>query len=878
MMAGVQKRKIQWAISLFLVMLYFYGMPAQAQYGGGSGEPNDPYLIYTAEQMNSIGLHEEDWDKHFKLMADIDLSAYTGTSFNIIGSLYGSFRGVFDGNGHTISNFSYTSTDTNYVGLFERARSAQIKDLGLIEPNIDAGTGNYVGSLIGWLRNGTITGCYVEGGIVSGNDNIGGLVGAHGEEVEPWGRPPFTISNCYSTSIVVGRDRVGGLVGSNNSGPIDNCYAMGSVWGVTLVGGLVGYNYEGRITNCYATGSVSGKGNVGGLVGQNGYYVNNWSISGTIANCYSTGAVSGQSNTGGLVGLHAAGSVIGCFWDMQTSRQTSSNGGTGKTTAEMQMSVTFNDWVDCCYGKSKGVWTIDEGNDYPRLWWENAPGDMIEPTQQCIMHSTNPSPPDGDVYEDTWISLSWSSGDCAASHRVYFGDNFDDVNDGTGGTFRGNRTSTSYVVDLPGFAYSYGLVPGTTYYWRIDEVNNMHPESPWKGNVWSFSVPHRIAFNPIPPDGAIHEDTWISLSWSPGDFAVSHEVYFGDNFDDVNEGIESTFQGNQADTFFVAGFGGFSYQDGLVPGTTYYWRVDEVNDTEPNSPWKGNIWSFWIPPYTAYNPNPHDFAKFVDHNIRLSWTAGLGARLHTVYFGDNFDAINNAAGNLPQETTTYDPGPLKLAQTYYWRIDEVNDVNPESPWIGPVWSFTTADFIVVDDFESYNDLDPTDPESNRIWNTWLDGYDDPTNGSIVGYSYWWGWNMIVHSGEQSMPFSYDNSVGKSEATMTLTYPRDWTENDITTLSIWFRGISDNAPEPMYVALANSGGSPAVVYHDNPDAAQINTWTEWRIDLQAFADQGVHLTNINTISIGFGDKDHPVAGGSGHMYFDDIRLYRPAEPE
>ena len=104
-MAAVQKRKIRWAISPFLVMLYFSGLPAQAQYGGGSGEPNDPYLIYTAEQMNAIGANPNDWDKHFKLMADIDLSAYTGTAFNIIGS----FRGVFDGNGHTISNFTYTS-------------------------------------------------------------------------------------------------------------------------------------------------------------------------------------------------------------------------------------------------------------------------------------------------------------------------------------------------------------------------------------------------------------------------------------------------------------------------------------------------------------------------------------------------------------------------------------------------------------------------------------------------------------------------------------------------------------------------------------------------------------------------------------------------
>jgi len=125
-----------------------------------------------------------------------------------------------------------------------------------------------------------------------------------------------------------------------------------------------------------------------------------------------------------------------------------------------------------------------------------------------------------------------------------------------------------------------------------------------------------------------------------------------------------------------------------------------------------------------------------------------------------------------------------------------------------------------------------------------------------------------------MPFWYDNSILMySEVENTLTYPRDWTEEGVGVLSIWFRGDSDNAAEPMYVALNGS----AVVTHDNPNVAQIGRWAEWTIDLQAFADQGVNLANVNTIAIGFGDKNNPLAGGSGMMYFDDIRLYRPAEP-
>jgi len=124
-----------------------------------------------------------------------------------------------------------------------------------------------------------------------------------------------------------------------------------------------------------------------------------------------------------------------------------------------------------------------------------------------------------------------------------------------------------------------------------------------------------------------------------------------------------------------------------------------------------------------------------------------------------------------------------------------------------------------------------------------------------------------------MPFWYDNSILKySEVEKTLTYPRDWTEEGVGVLSIWFRGNSDNAAEPMYVALNGS----AVVTHDNPNAAQIDTWTQWNIDLQGFADQGVNLANINTIAIGFGDKNNPLAGGSGMMYFDDIRLYPPPQ--
>jgi hypothetical protein len=195
-----------------------------------------------------------------------------------------------------------------------------------------------------------------------------------------------------------------------------------------------------------------------------------------------------------------------------------------------------------------------------------------------------------------------------------------------------------------------------------------------------------FASMPVPEDGSLHPDTWANLSWKPGDKAVSHDVYFSDDFDLVKEGAAEAFQGNQGEDFLVVGFPGFAYPDGLVPGTTYYWRIDEVNETEPNSPWIGPVWSFSIPPRTAYNPDPADAAEQVFTDIKLRWTGGFESKLHTVYFGDNFDDVNNATGGSPQGAITYDPGPLEQAKTYYWRVDEFDIVNT---YKGNVWSFTT---------------------------------------------------------------------------------------------------------------------------------------------------------------------------------------------
>jgi hypothetical protein len=389
-------------IVFFLIVVCLVSFPAQAQYGGGSGRPDDPYLIYTAEQMNAIGINSFDLDSHFKLMADIDLSAYQGTSFNIIGGTYGYFKGVFDGNGHTISNFSYFSADIDNVGIFGRISggNALVKDLGLIDPSVDVRTsgmsyrGRYIGTLAGNLQIGTISNCYVSGGSVSGNEYVGGLVGANswngtitgcsssvdvsGFGTDSWsggvgglvGDNNGTISNCSSTGIVSGNNNVGGLVGNNNySGTILCSDAGNRVTGAGYVGGLAGKN-DNKVAYCYATGTVTGITKVGGLTGENGY-------SGTITYCYATTSVTGTTGAGGLVGTdeYTYGEVISSFWDIETSGQLSSGGGTGMTTTEMQNANILMDagwdFVDKEDGPSD-IWAVPAGGGYPILWWQLA--------------------------------------------------------------------------------------------------------------------------------------------------------------------------------------------------------------------------------------------------------------------------------------------------------------------------------------------------------------------------------------------------------------------------------------------------------------------------------------------------------------------------
>jgi hypothetical protein len=662
------------------------------------------------------------------------------------------------------------------------------------------------------------------------------------------------------------------------------------------------------------------------------------------------------------------------------------------------------------------------------------------------------------------LTLSWKPGDFAVSHDIYLGDNADVINEANCGSevFQGNHPDSSLIADFPGEIYPDGFVPGTTYYWRVDEVNEYEPNSPWKGPVWSFSIAPRTAYYPNPADGAEFVPVDVQLSWTGGFGSKLHTVYFGDNFDDVNNAVDGI--PNDPTTYTP---------NPLNLAKTYYWRVDEFDDTETH---KGKVWSFTTEGAVS-GPNPYNGDIGVSPTQILIWDAGAVAASHEVYLGTDTNVVRNADKTTPEYkgpkslgNESYDPGNLIFNTTYFWRIDEINDVNPDSPWVGKVWSFTTGDFFIIDDFEDYN------ADENQIWFAWRDGIgvgtpDTPGyipgngSGAAVGdentISYME--ETIVYSGSKSMPIAYDNNKQDFskylQVELTLTDIRDWTAEDVAELSIWFRdhpasvgsfvenpvgtytmtaagadiwgpsdefhyafktltdagtiiakvesmdntngfakagvmirdtlnadstyaavfvtpeegvrfqycntaggttsrqfaesitapqwvrlertlgglvrafysadgatwerfnlvqvrmdmpvyiglaltshdaaltceavftnftttdpvgpqwenqdiGIVTNEAEALYVSVSNSAGAPVVVYHDDPAAATIDTWTEWIIPLQSFVDQGINLNNVDNIAIGLGTQGNlTIPGGSGKMYFDDIRLYR-----
>lgn len=288
----------------------------------------------------------------------------------------------------------------------------------------------------------------------------------------------------------------------------------------------------------------------------------------------------------------------------------------------------------------------------------------------------------------------------------------------------------------------------------------------------------------------------------------------------------------------------------------------------------------------ATRPAPADNASEAAVNTTLSWTPGISAAFHDVYFGDSLDDVNDANTTVTFGTykdrqsldaNTYDPcGPLELGRTYYWRIDEVNEAHPNSPWKGDLWTFTVVNCVVLDDMESYND------SNNLIYNTWVDVRRNDTGAFLFVAD---GAADPVHAGRQSMMFVYDTndpwSYKYAEIHLPFAQAQDWTASDLKALTLYFYGDQNNDAnntEQMYVGAEDAGGAYAEVRYGQGSAGEdmndIKTpdWQQWNIDLQDFNEAGVGLTDVNRLYIGFGNRDNPIPGGYGTVYFDDIRLY------
>ena len=290
------------------------------------------------------------------------------------------------------------------------------------------------------------------------------------------------------------------------------------------------------------------------------------------------------------------------------------------------------------------------------------------------------------------------------------------------------------------------------------------------------------------------------------------------------------------------------------------------------------------PRLNAFLPNPSNGQIEIPRDASMSWKPGGLAAAHNVYMGTDPTDVNEATVDDPrgvlvstaQAETTYQPTALlDYGVTYYWRIDEVNDAEPDSPWKGDVWSFEVLNFpIIIDDFEEYTDFPP-----DEVWNTWIDGYGDATNGSTAGYpdpdfviGEHYVETTIVHTGAQSMPIFYDNAAGISEVTRSLSSDlSNWNREGVVTLTVWYYGDAANAVQPLYVAVNGN----AVVTSPDANAVLATEWKPFDIPFEDLTAQGVNLSNVNSITVGLGNKAAPQAGGgSGHIFIDDIRLYLP----
>ncbi|MHC4302227.1 MAG: discoidin domain-containing protein, partial [Planctomycetota bacterium] len=537
--------------------------------------------------------------------------------------------------------------------------------------------------------------------------------------------------------------------------------------------------------------------------------------------------------------------------------------------------------------------------------------------------SSNPNPGDGAINVPRDVGLSWTPGAFAKTHDVYFGTSFVNVNDA-------GRTNPLGVLASQGQSestYDPLLDLGQTYYWRIDEVNAPPDSTVFKGEVWSFTVeptgypiedvnatassanmPTEGPENTVNTSGLDDDDLhssesahmWLSsvldpnTPWIQYDFdkvlklhqmqvwnynsTVESLIGFGVREATIEYSVDGVTWAALGTTHEFARAPGLP---GLAADTTIDFGGVSAKHVKitANSNWGGIVAQVGLSevrllsvPVRAREANPASGATDVDADATLSFRAGREAAGHNVYLSTDEQAVID--GNVPVITVT-EPGyasSLDLASTYYWRIDEVNEAETPATWQGDIWSFSTQEYIVVEDFESYNDITAEEEGSNLIYGTWADGVENPANGgSTVGYNVPFEPTMetsIVYDGRQSVPLFYDNTAAAhSEITANvadLQGGSDWAKHGIKALTLRFHGDPNNSiTDQLYVKVNGS----KVLYDGDVDALTRTGWQMWYVDL---ASIGAGLSNVTTLSIGF--ERVGAVGGQGVVYLDGIRLY------
>jgi hypothetical protein len=511
-----------------------------------------------------------------------------------------------------------------------------------------------------------------------------------------------------------------------------------------------------------------------------------------------------------------------------------------------------------------------------------------------------PFPRDGDKWIATNATMTWRAGLHAVSHEVCLGTDRDAVARRAPNLRHGDQVLCTFAPSGP-------LAPETTYYWAVDEIDATGTEH--MGDVWSFTTlgggggilgEYFVGFSPAgrpsltridqgidintdaSPGAPVPADGW-SAAWTADlEIAVTDTYTFSLNCQD---GTRMWIDGQLIiDKWVIPTVTSeyFALPLELEPGI-HALRVeyfDSGGTAVEQLYWSTSTMAKVIVPAGPLQPPAHAQPVYplqhsvdVPQTVALTWLAGYKAQEHDVYFGTDAAAVANATpdsadiyvGRQPLDEVTYRPGLLEWNQTYYWRIDEVNDVEAGSPWTGMVWSFTTADFIVVDNMEGY-----TDVAGNEIFTTWVDGLTDGLSNSTVGYlTAPFAEQATVHGGKQSMPMEYDNARAPffSEAQREFAPVQDWTTNGVNTLVVYVAGLLANGAGQVYVAVEDSAGKSAVVANADDTLVTKTTFTEWKIPLSEFT--GVDVTQVKKLYIGVGDRKNPTAGGAGRIFIDDV---------